>query len=495
MKKLLTLLLLGAMLASTAACSGGGDDTKTTTANGDTSAADVETTEAAETNIPSNLPDDYDLEGYVMTYYGTKLEDGANNSETGVYTEEQNGETLNDAVYLRNKAVEEKYNCQIAYITCDSTWPASPAKPTILADDPAYDVILDGAQKMSSMGGEGLVVDLNTLEYMHTDSPWWLQTVNDTLSIGNRLYATIGSHMIRAKTFLFTTLFNYKLADDYGIDKSELFDAARNKTWTVDMLYNTAKLVKDDLNGDGAYDSNDLWGALGESYCGYTMVYGAGVDFVGKDDDDIPYIMELNEKNLNIITSVLGFMADTNTTLVTENIPGVDSVWTTARQMMTADKTLFFLGQPNISDARNMESDFGILPSPLYDESQEDYRHTTSLGNGTTMMIPISAKDPEIVGFISEALAYESYYSFLPEFYKNFLETKYARDDESVEMLQIIHDSIYYELSGVLLQGTFYSPIVAAAKGDGLESITSKLTSGLEAAETALATQLENLLK
>ncbi|MBQ3923042.1 MAG: hypothetical protein II707_07055, partial [Spirochaetales bacterium] len=77
-------------------------------------------------------------------------------------------------------------------------------KSVILAGDHAYDVILEGAGYMPALAAEGMLVNMEDLEYMSLGSPWWLQTVNDTLRIGGRLYSTIGSHMIRTKTFLYT---------------------------------------------------------------------------------------------------------------------------------------------------------------------------------------------------------------------------------------------------------------------------------------------------
>ncbi len=499
MKKLTALLLALLTIASVlASCSGDGG-TMSDTSSAVTSTEAVDTTEAEETRIQSSLPEEYDLEGYTLTYFGADIEIGvdANNSDLGVFAYEENGDIINDAAFYRNQAVCEKYNCQLEYVPCGKGGhPINTVKPVILADDPAYDVLLEGAGHMPALASEGLIVDLNSLEYMDMSAPWWLQTVNETLSIGNKLYATIGSHMIRTKTFLYTVFFNYKLADDYGIDKDELYAAARDKTWTLDMLFDKAKIAKDDLNGDGKYDSNDLWGCSGESYCAYTLTYGAGVDYVTKDSDDIPHVTPLNEKNIGTITKVLEFMTNDDVMLVTNRITGVDNVWTTRTQMLISDQYMFFLGQPSPSAVRGMESDFGILPSPLYDETQDEYRHTTTVYNGTAFMIPVSAKDVETVGFISEALSYESYYSFLPAFYENFLETKYARDEDAVEMLQLIHNTIYYDLGGILVNDKFCAPINAVANsGTGADSITSKLTANIEAAETSLAKQLEKILK
>jgi len=226
MKKIIAMLLLTALMASAVltSCSSDSVDNSaetTTAANAETTAAETE-----ETRIPSNLPENADLEGYVMKYYGAKLQKDTNNSDLGIYASEQNGDTINDAVYKRDSAVMEKYNFDIKYIECTdgSLHPVKTIKPIILAGDDAYDAFLDGAAEFTALAAEGMLVDMRTLENMDLDSPWWPQTIVDSLTIGDSLYAVVGSHMMNVKTFLYVTLFNHKLAANFGIDKNELDD-------------------------------------------------------------------------------------------------------------------------------------------------------------------------------------------------------------------------------------------------------------------------------
>ena len=492
--RFLSLALICLMIL--ASCGEKTTDTPKTTEAPNASAETTTEAVTGETKIPSALPQDYDLDGYVMTYFGAKQEPDKNNSDNGVFASEQNGDIINDAAFARDSKVMEQYNFVLKYVECSGSHPNDAAKSVILAGDHAYDVILEGAGYMPGLAAEGMLVNMEDLEYMSLDSPWWLQTVNDTLRIGGRLYSTIGSHMIRTKTFLYSVMFNYTIADDFGIEKEPLYDAVRKGTWTLDMLYDNAKKVKADLNGDGKYDHNDLWGMSGESYCAYALSYSAGVDYVKYDSDDIPYIAVNTERNIDIITKVLTMMTDPEITLVTNRITGVSDIWATRTQMLVSDQYMFFLGQPGPAAVRTMESDYGILPAPKYEESQEGYRHTTTVFNGTTMMIPVSAADPEKVGFIQEAICYESYYSFLPAFYQNFLETKYARNQESIEMLQIIHNSIYYDMSGILVMDKIGQVINnIAGAGTGVDTIASKLSANEESANATMQKTIAAILE
>ena len=77
-----------------------------------------------------------------------------------------------------------------------------------------------------------------------------------------------------------------------------------------------------------------------------------------------------------------------------------------------------------------------------------------SLGNSPVAAIPISASEGgATASFILEAMSYESYDRVLPVFYDNYLTTRLVRDEESVEMLRIIHDTLYYDIGALFNWG------------------------------------------
>ena len=114
MKKRIAAFLLAAITAlSLAACatdpSGGNSPTNDTTAPADTTAAPAESTLPPETELTPDLPDVGDK------YKGTELvildrgNEVTSYKEPWIYAEAINGDTINDAVYKRNSALEEKY--------------------------------------------------------------------------------------------------------------------------------------------------------------------------------------------------------------------------------------------------------------------------------------------------------------------------------------------------------------------------------------------------
>ena len=88
-----------------------------------------------------------------------------------------------------------------------------------------------------------------------------------------------------------------------------------------------------------------------------------------------------------------------------------------------------------VDKLRAMETDFGILPIPKLDSSQEKWGHTVgSRYTGVGMAVPITARNLERTGHILEAICAESRYTTIPTYYDVSLKTKFARDEESSDI-------------------------------------------------------------
>ncbi|MDD4414933.1 MAG: hypothetical protein PHR14_10405, partial [Oscillospiraceae bacterium] len=99
------------------------------------------------------------------------------------------------------------------------------------------------------------------------------------------------------------------------------------------------------------------------------------------------------------------------------------------------DRALFFmerLGQ--VTHLRNMDTDFGILPLPLFSEDQDRYYNSIASWTSAFVTVPKNAMtDDEFArtGYIIQALAYESLYTLTPAYYEITLKGKADTDDLS----------------------------------------------------------------
>ena len=86
-----------------------------------------------------------------------------------------------------------------------------------------------------------------------------------------------------------------------------------------------------------------------------------------------------------------------------------------------------------------MEQDFGILPMTKYDVSQEEY-YTHATAHTSAIGIPIvkTSEGAEYTSVIMEAMAAEGFKQVRPIVYDVALKSKYTRDEESFEMVDIV---------------------------------------------------------
>ena len=110
----------------------------------------------------------------------------------------------------------------------------------------------------------------------------------------------------------------------------------------------------------------------------------------------------------------------------------------------------------NAQDLRGMNTDFGIVPYPKWDEHQEKYL-TTSVAYFSMFCVPTTVKNLEMTGAVMEALCAESYKKVIPAFYEVALKSKYSRDDESAEMIDIIRSGLTFDFGKVYVTELAYS--------------------------------------
>jgi hypothetical protein len=187
-----------------------------------------------------------------------------------------------------------------------------------------------------------------------------------------------------------------------------------------------------------------------ESVAMYYFFFGSGRHYIDKTADgyaftlDEPVVREILEKTFNLLTAedstydLFGKIKDTTV-----------SVYLTLEKMFMDNRLLFNVRL--VGDAlnlRGMESDFGFLPFPKYDEAQKEYYSWVTF-NADLPVMPATVADKEKSGLITEALAFESMFTIREPFYGKLLNAKIARGDEDTEMLNLVLSSKAYDLDGV----------------------------------------------
>ena len=412
-------------------------------ANSDTpitpTAGDVEIDETSITEI-DHAPEKKDFAGYDFRFMTME------NKNARIYVaDELTGETINDAVYIRNRSVEDKYNITISLILyeANNAGVVSAVTKNVQADIDVCDIALIQAHSLFPVAQQGFLHNWFDFDEVRLEKPWWDQRMTQELAIKNKLYTIIGEFTTCSSLGTMVVFYNKKLAGDYGYNN--IYNSVLDGKWTFDNFWNMVVNTNEDLNGDGKMDQNDLWGILTEYSALYYFYNGSGYRSIQPKGNN-EYVLTIGtEKAYNIVEKILVIGTEKNYSLIADDGKLTGS-YDTTNGMFINDQGLFYAGSfGDITRYRVMQSDYGVLPIPKYEEIQDSYYCLVTWGTMPATM-PISVKDPNRTALILEALAYESSLGLTDAFYEVFLVDKLARDNETKTMFDIIFASKTFDL-------------------------------------------------
>lgn len=440
--KFMAIFLIFALMSALLSCTANPQkeqDGRNGSADGENNAAEKETAnEEPEAERP-NIPDGTNYGGYEFRvlvpdpgYIGVIDE---------IYAESETGDTMNDAVYKRNRLVENMLDIKINPIIGPSGhWLVDLpvyARKIIQAGDDAFD-IADGVYQ-PPLAFAGCLENLYDIPNMDLTKPWWDQRMIGDLSYKKgQLYYIIGDMGYFGMTGVSCTIFNKNLMADLGLDYP--YNAVREGQWTFDEYAKLVKAASRDLDGDGIMDASDQWGSYGNSGTVIWSMLGCGEKIVSLDSGGVPFLNSLSERHIQVVTALSDLTSDANHFLLAENIKGFSDPYDALDAARRESRILFFGSTiAGIPSFRDYEYDFGIIPHPKFNESQKEYcSPATSYSGSSAFSVPVTNPDPERTGMILEALSGYSTDIIIPALMDVALKSKFTRDEESAEMIELI---------------------------------------------------------
>ena len=435
-KKILSSLLAALTAASVlAACGESADKPVSDDAPSNGVSQTAAETDAPETTrTPNNLPADLDFGGEEFTQAIFSWQ-GYNYYFFAV---EENGDVMNDALYRRKMRVEENLNVKINTILYANFEEENAAvKKTISAGEDAYDqIFLHCISGVSSLSSGGFLYNADNLPYLDFNAEWWNKTQMDVMRLGKNTYFLINDMMIPCPYVIF---FNKEMVTNFGLDNP--YQLVYDGKWTLDAFDKMARAAVSDIDGNGVMDLNDSYGMTCNEISKYIAFMPGANQFMTTMNDEGKVELAMNtEKMVSLVERFYNLTVDN---VVFE--PKSSSDKSTMIQMDSGRMMFELKSIAGAEEMRGYEIDFGFLPYPKYDEKQEQYY---SLDWGGMMCVPTTVQRPELVGAVIELLAYESGNEVIPTYYDTILTGKLARDDDAVKMMDLLFDTICYEVGG-----------------------------------------------
>lgn len=450
MKKTLILLLCAlfvfSMFAACANTPGGSNETKAQETKAQE--VDVTTAEVVETEDPRTVMDP-DTLAKADQYRGKTLTILANNGfwpADDIFREEDSEDPVDSAIFQRNEFVKSEYGIDIDVVLDEDV--KTTLKNAYKSGISDYDVAAFCAYEACPLAAENIFQDLTQIENLDLSKIYWDQGLYEGLSIDNKLFYITGDISTKANAGTFLMMFNKKLASDYDLE--DLYQVVRDGKWTLDYLNSIIKEHGYVDDGNAKVDVYDKFGMGIQIEAYLAFFFGAGGRMVLKDADQMPYLDLNTEKNISIIDKIYDLTQLDNKTIDAHDyltVPPYSSGEGFASTVaFKENRCLFYLSNAaNILGLREMDADFGVLPTPKLDESQKDYYSYVYHG-AALYVIPVMNKNTAFTGFALEALASESYKRVTPAYYEQTLKRKSQRDSDSMDMLDIVFRNRLWDL-------------------------------------------------
>ena len=355
-------------------------------------------------------------------------------------------EPVNDAVFNRNLKVEEKFNLKVKLLISET-------RPDllVLGGETSLDIIAAGSTWLGDTMSSGAYLDIMNLPYVDLTAEYWCPLCVQGTIMDNKLYmmpSDITMIPLASTGFLY---FNKRLLSEHDLENP--YDMVYNNTWTVDNFLSMVRMVHGDLNGDGEMTPDDLYGYLplrGFRWgCFLQFYFGSGMTFTKVDPEEGRVLAVDQEKAQVLITKLREVLEDHTICLDhvyllnTYNDPDLFNNMFMEGHALFAESDM-----AGMDKYREMEDDFGIVPNPKYDSTQESFYHRVS-PSVSMFAVPATALDLEKTGAVMEYMSWLSHYTVLPAYYEITIKQKRVRDEDAVAMLDIIRKTMVFEFGDV----------------------------------------------
>lgn len=360
-------------------------------------------------------------------------------------SEQLTGEITNDAIYNRNRWIEDTYGVEIG-VTAPGNWDdvTNKMKSSVMAGDHSYDLVCQTDFKTYALVGAGLCGNWLDVPVIDFTAPWWTTAANNEATINGRLYTVTGDYCVTNIIYGNVYFYNAELCANYGITAESLQQSVFDGSWTFDHFNSLVRDVYEDLDGDSQRGENDLYGAaLTPNGTLDAWLTAFEQPLTAVNNDGVIEVKMFTDKTASALEKVLS--------LYYENVGSYNpGSWKDVFPMFVSNHALFVPATFNAArtDFHDMKNEFGIMPYPKWDEKQSNYYMVAS-DQFTVLAFPLDTptEDYEFLGTITEALSITSKRDVTPAFYDSALKNRYSMDANTARIVDIIMDGRMFEFS------------------------------------------------
>ena len=378
---------------------------------------------------------------------------------------------IKDAIRDRNDALYENLGVDVEQITGGF----SQAQTSLLNGTYEYDMIIIPVADAAKLAQTGLLCSTDELSYMDTTKSYYDQNAINELAIKGKNYFFFSDITVVNLDATWLFYFNHSMVEKYGLDKP--YELLADDAWTVDKLLSMAEAATEDPSST----SKDLdWGLAGHQDLIGSLYIGSG-ERVAKatengyeltmNTDRLTRLMETAVKirpywarySISPLTSSEHVLSAKN-----DNYSGLMNFYSSGKVLFMAE----VLAAARDLTYTETELNIGILPCPMFDDTQDRYYTPVNDIAGITC-VPAYIDDKDRNGLIIEYWAAKSHNTLIPAYYEQAQKSRFAKDEISPDVLDEIFAARTYDVGVMYGWGSLYDQVTALMY-DGSTSFASK---------------------
>ena len=476
MKKLLAVILCLALTAALclASCGGNQDEKSEAPSSAPESKAETVSQVEEKSEEPSVDPvqqtldnpdifkgDKYSGREFCVLTFGVG-DDHVSEFVYNVDVKEENlPETVNAAIKARNDKVMDALGVTVTeeYVKTSQRFGGQSIQRVnqiISGSEDKYSMLSICLYDCGTLATSGSLWDLNKLDNLNPENPWWEQYFNESVTIGGQLYFTIGDIGTNNKGSTPCVFYNTKLIQDLGLE--DPINLAVSGAWTIDKAIEyTRACPHEEVGAVEAHKGNFGWAGQNDDM--YAMLYGSGARVLSPDADGYPMLTINTPTAIDTVGKVLELMGDS--AYVSGNDLFGLYTWPMPelQKAFQENRCLFYSGGIDVAVTLDMEAVFGILPVPKLSEEQDHYYSliNTWTTNAYCIATNLDEEGAEFAAAVMDVMGYYSW-SMYPDslafnYYEKMLKSQKLAREDSEAMLDRIFEARGCELGAIFQIG------------------------------------------
>ncbi len=404
---------------------------------------------------------------------------------------EQTGDVVNDAIRQRNITVETRLNVVLNFMpiagnTSNIKNFTDKITASTQAGDHAYQLIGTYSRTAASLSMSKQLQNMADLEYIDYEKPWWPDNLLKEATMNDNLFFVSGDISTNLLHMMYVTFFNKEMLQVYGLENP--YDLVDSNDWTFEKMLQMCEEIYLDTSLDNQKDDKDTFGIMTSRLHVDAYYFAAGLRTVDRDENNNIVVSSsfCNERNEKVVETLGRYLHTLNDGFYTVKSSGVPAQTAMAekRVLFIADRARTAFYDPvGSSDVK-----LGVVPMPKFDSAQSEYY--TTIGQPFSLYcIPYDNVSPNEAAAVLECMASESYRTVTPALFEITMKTKYASDDQTSNMYDIIRNSTSFDLGRIYCDfvDNISLKIFRDAIANNDNALASKRATYVESFEAALA--------